>query len=215
MTKICNAVTRLRELDQLGKPWLVLGKGPTLAALTPELVVDKVVVTINHALKVVPRGALALVSHFTDLEALRDCIVDVSHRRPRLVVPYHPHVAMNPGQPTIFQYAAEKTTLGIVLNDLSESGDLWAYNSDRAGKLSAHAELTEVRVRLFSAVAVFNLLGLAGVRKVFTLGVDGGTKYDKRMDPKTRLKNGQKTFDVQNGELAKAMVKHSMEWVKL
>jgi hypothetical protein len=73
-------------------------------------------------------------------------------------------------------------------------------------------KLPTVRVRLFSAVAGLNILALARVKRVYTLGIDGGTEYAKCVPAADRLANGQDSFDVQFKELRRT---HRVLGVKL
>ena len=75
---------------------------------------------------------------------------------------------------------------------------LW-YNSSRSKPLMIKSGPV-VRVRGFSGVAAVNLLANAGVKEVFTLGVDGGTKYSSKFDKSTLLANGRESFDCQKSE---------------
>jgi hypothetical protein len=57
-----------------------------------------------------------------------------------------------------------------------------------------------VKASYFSAEAALNLLAVAGVRRVRTLGVDGGSDYSRDFDDlkeKTLLANGRPSFDLQ------------------
>lgn len=217
MMLIHDAVCMLRQTQiRHKKPWLVLGKGPTLAKLTPAIAAAHSVVALNHAIEVVPRPYVSpVIAHFTDIEAIGGCILAITRGRPKVVMPWHPHVAMEPGLFTVANHSDGHSASAIVIGDLIDSESLWSYNSDRADHLEAHPELTRVRVRAFSAVAAFNLLALADVKEIFSLGVDGGKDYDTRMDAVNKLANGQKSFDAQTPELTRTLLKHSIRWIKL
>lgn len=214
---IHDAVTQLREVAVRSElPWLILGKGPTLAKLTPELAAAHNLLVLNHAIDVVPRPYKSpTIVHFTDIEALADCVVTLSRGHPRVIMPWHPHVHMEPAAQTIVHHAEGHRAAAIAISDLLERRDVWGYNSDRALMFDSHPDLQPVRVRAFSAVPAFNLLALAGAKEIFTLGVDGGKDYDPRMDPKNKLANGHKSFDAQATELGRTIAKHSIRWVRL
>jgi hypothetical protein len=58
--------------------------------------------------------------------------------------------------------------------------------------------------RYFSSEAALGILGRMGVRKIYTLGIDGGTKYSKSFEDlssSTLLTSGQPSFDLQFEQL--------------
>ncbi len=214
---IHDAVCMLRMTSiRHQKPWLVLGKGPSLSKLTPEILATHNILALNHAIEVVPRPyAGVVVVHFTDIEAVGGCILPLTYGRPKVIMPWHPPVGMTPNLLTVERHTEGHSASAIALGDAIDGERMWSYNSDRADSLEAHPEFTRVRVRAFSAVAAFNLLALADVKAIFSLGVDGGKGYDSRMDAKNKLVNGQKSFDAQAPELARTLLKHSIRWTAL
>jgi hypothetical protein len=183
-----------------GVPWLVLGKGPSAAgaASRPRLLP---VLALNHACLAVQ----ADVAHFSDWEAFLDCY-------PRLgtavaCLPWRPHVNFQPSR---------KHNLLELLRAAGIPEDrVVSYNSSRAAHLPRNRQLPDVPVRFFSAVAAFNILGLAGVRYVHTLGVDGGKAYAPEFDQKDRLANGRQSFDVQFPEIRRACKRYRIQWTDL
>lgn len=181
------------------RPWLVLGKGPTAERVAEVDTSQYHILTLNHACMV----ATPTVAHFVDIEAYRDCAGRLeSTINPKVCLPWHPHVGNKAGKPCLTDYGIPERRL-------------LSYNSTTAGKLPRMPGLPTVRLRFFSAVAAFNILGQAGVREVYSLGVDGGTEYAPAFDAKDRLSNGRSSFDDQFGEIANAVKTHAMNWVKL
>jgi hypothetical protein len=213
------AVAYVRDSFPRHRPWLVLGKGPSLARLKPQDALQYSVMTLNHACLV----ARPDVASFVDWEACADCfprLADASsyHGRPIAVcLPWHPHVRCRPTDQTLdqFQPAVAGLDRGSAWLSAGIQGRLLAYNSTTAGRLPRHPHLATVRVRHFGAVAAFNLLAKAGVREVASLGVDGGTEYDPRFDPKDRLANGHRTFDAQFAEINRTVKANKMTWRRL
>lgn len=202
---ILNAVAILKPLAN--DPWLIVGKGPSLA-LRNELDLSRYsILTLNHACRyVVPR-----IAHFTDLEAYAACEDTCQEGQSRIVLPWHPHVEMTPGRNTL----DDCCRLRPALDRLRRHFRLASYNSTVAHKLPQSARLPTIRVRYFSAVAAVNLLLAAGVKRLFTLGVDGGTAYAPGFDQQDRLANGRPSFDVQFGEIRAACKKQNATLVAL
>ncbi len=197
--------------------WLVLGKGPTAAPFLadPALAAGYRVLTLNHAcLKVTP--ALA---HFVDWDAFAACGDHLANAELPTCLPWFPHERNTATNRSLLKRAklfGENGPAGIALAWLSAKEKLFAYNSTTAPRQSVpHHALPHVRLRYFSAVAAFNILAVSGVKVIHSAGVDGGTGYAAGFDPQTHLANGRTTFDAQLPELAAAVKRHGIEWVKL
>lgn len=202
------AVTALR--GHAAADWLVLGKGPTavrVAELPPQ---HYRLLTLNDAVRLAPTPLLTF-AHFTDYEAWRRQAGYVAERDFTAVLPWLPHQRMKPGPDTLLALCRRDRDLQWLL----AQNRLLCYNSTLAGPKKRRPGLGLVRVRLFSAVAAFNLLGAAGVRKVHSLGVDGGTEYAPCFDPAHRLANGRASFGPQLPELKFALKRYGMTWEPL
>jgi len=181
------------------RPWLVLGKGPTAERMSDLDTSKYHFLTLNHACRLVVPD----VAHFVDIEAYNDCAAYLDTvLQARVCLPWHPHVGNRAAKPDLLQYGIPDRRLV-------------SYNATTAGKLSRMPGLPTVRLRFFSAVAAFNILGHAGVREVYSLGVDGGTAYAPAFDHKDKLRNGRDTFDDQFGEIEYAVKSHKLNWTKL
>lgn len=194
-----SAVDHVRELTAATpRPWLVVGKGPT-ADYICRVDADRYhVLTLNHACLLVPPA----VAHFVDAEALESCRHQLLRLGCHVALPWHPHRKYRPHADTLADYPWA-----------GEFGPrLLAYNATTAGRLPRHPALPMLRLRYFSAVAAFNVLIAAGVRNICSIGVDGGTGYAEAFDKKTRLANGQKTFDVQFAEISTAVKRNRVHW---
>lgn len=197
------------------RPWLILGKGPSLDNLGAVDTSKYNVLTLNHAcLLCVPT-----IAHFTDWEAWAACrpfLVAAVQGDPTseiaLCLPWHPHVDYKPSRRTLAWWATDDA---VTYREFHRRGRLVSYNSTVAHKLPANSNLTTVRVRYFSAVAAFNLLALAGVIDVDTIGVDGGTGYATTMNPTDRLANGRPSFDVQFDEIMHTVKAYGITWRRL
>jgi hypothetical protein len=199
------------------RPWLVLGKGPSLALRVGVDLACYRTLALNHACRVHP----CTLAHFTDLEAFRACrdyLLDNATRAllpyvPHVVLPWVPHEDMGPGHYNLSELVDQG--LEPALGSLARRNLLWSYNSTRVSRARHHPKLTVVPVRYFSAVAAVNILALAGEREVFTLGVDGGRGYAPGFDPADRLANGRDSFDVQFAEIDRTVRRHKIRYVNL
>jgi hypothetical protein len=210
MARIGNVLEFVRNRDD---PWLIVGKGPSLdrfdGVALAGLAAAYNVLTLNHACRVIVPD----LAHFCDLEALRDCALDLVPMQTSLCVPWWPHVAMRPGRVHLkgLADASGDHLLGV----FAGLGRLWSYNSTVASKLPRNRKLPEIRVRYFSAVAAFNILARAGCKRIATVGVDGGTGYSVHFDAKDRLANGRDGFDVQFAEIEATCRQLGVEHIRL
>lgn len=204
-----GVVSYVRELTH--KPWLIVGKGPTVDRVTEIDTSLYHCLTLNHACAVVVPD----VAHFVDLEAMQDCMAallrDECRAATRLCVPWHPHVKCSPTKKTLEQCKLEEP----ILTAYAGADRLLSYNATTAGKLKAAPFLPVVRLRYFSAVAAFNILAMAGVHEVFSIGVDGGVGYGRVFDTKDRLANGRKSFDDQTREILETCRRFKIHWIGL
>ncbi|MDX1670273.1 MAG: glycosyltransferase, partial [Limnobacter sp.] len=100
-----------------------------------------------------------------------------------------------------------------VLDKLAKEGRLKWYNL-RTTK-TVHGSSPVVQAMAFSSEAAVSALGLAGVKTIRTLGVDGGTDYAVSFDDlagSTRLNNGHKSYDIQFQGIANTVQKHQLDF---
>lgn len=195
-----SVVEFVRAHDRQTGParWCVLGKGPTSDGFDPcEWRCDNVV-TLNHAVRL-PRDEPTL-AHFVDVEAYLDCAADMSPTQ-RVAMPWHPHVGMKPTVRTLVDFFRDCDHLRRAFL----AGRLFSYNASNHHRFIKNRHLPVVRLRYFSAVAVFNFLAAAGVAVIYSLGVDGGTGYGRAFDPKDRLANGRRSFSDQDAEIERVV----------
>lgn len=192
----------MRELAgrRPGRPWLVVGKGPTAPAAIAHAAGCHVV-TLNHACRLV-RPDLA---HFVDVEAVCDCRGDLGDAV--LVVPWRPHCGCRPGPRTLdgYDWAAAAAA----------RGRLASYQASTAPPDPSRPDLPRLRLRYFGAVAVFHLLAESGVREVWSAGVDGGRDYAAVFDRRTLLANGRGSFDDQFPEIDRLVRSYGLSWRRL
>jgi hypothetical protein len=167
------------------KPWLIVGKGPTFDSIHKVNLHDYNVLGLNHVMYRIP----CLLGHAIDYDVFTMSERNLLCRH--IVTPWEPHINFVPGGvPAPNLFANKDLNIDIPI--------LW-YNSDRSKKLMMQSGPV-VRVKLFSACAAVNLLANAGVKEIYTVGVDGGKGYSKEFDPKDKLANGRASFDGQTKE---------------
>lgn len=191
-----------------GKPfaersWLILGKGPSLARYSEFADLDERFNTfgLNH----VCRERHTLVTHVIDVNVIGE-IQDLEHRTDFLVMARHPHVEFKSTEKTLEQFVAETP----VLRDFDLRGHLLWYNLSSWPK--PHDASPVVKVGWFSAEAAVGLLAMAGVRKIRTLGIDGGNKYAEAFKDISPFRGGHKTFDHQNKPIEDTVKKYSLDY---
>ena len=172
------------------EPWLILGKGPSFASRQSYDLSGYHLLSLNHAVREQP----VLVAHMIDLNVVEAC-GDVLESQARfLVMPWYPHVHNRPGSRSLEALLPSSPPL----QRFARSGRLLWY--DLSTSLVRHGAGPVVNASYFSAEAALNLLAVAGVRRVRTLGVDGGSDYSPDFDDlreKTLLANGRPSFDLQ------------------
>ncbi len=180
------------------RPWLVAGKGPSFAQVAGLPLDGWRVLTLNDAVREVPRADLA---HFIDLEALERCS-GVLDRARCVVMPWYPHSGHRPGR----WHLGELSRQHPVLARLRAQGRLLWY--DLASAPRRHGPGPVVTATFFSAEAALDLLATAGIRTVRTAGVDGGSGYAEAfadLRNVSRLANGQRDFDRQFESFARVI----------
>ncbi|PSR52055.1 hypothetical protein AHMF7605_00235 [Adhaeribacter arboris] len=201
------------------KPWLILGKGPSYAYINQYNLKDFFTVSLNHVIKKIK----VTVAHAIDFDVVESCAQEIDANAQYLVLPWHPHFAHRPTDKCLVDIVKENE----FVRKLDKEGRLlWYYKSTRSIEVNDvpyspkpnFKNYPEVPVLYFSAEAVVNLLGLAGAKKIRSLGVDGGTSYSKDfkdLAEKTLLANGQSSFDLQFKSISKTIMKLDIDYAPL
>jgi hypothetical protein len=185
------------SFDASARPWLLLGKGPSFERRAE---VD-LGAYFTLALNDVVRELEVTVAHAIDLDVVVRCAEAIERNARFLVLPWRPHVRFDPGPKTLADLVDDLP----VLARLSRAGRLIAYDLSSAPPSGASPR---IEARFFSAEAALELLAVVGAREVRSLGVDGGTAYARSFDDlsaRTRLANGQPSFDLQFEQLARVL----------
>lgn len=192
-----------------GRPWLILGKGPSFAKRDAFDLTQYHLLSLNHAVREQPVD----LAHLIDIDVV-DAVGDALYTNAKAVVmPWHPHQDQAYCRTTLEEWAERKPVLGR----LRDEGRLLWYNLVGTG---AHARpgSPEVLVKYFSGEAVVNLLATAGVRTIRSLGVDGGVRYSGNftdLSGSTLLANGRSSFDKQFDRIAKTLLATGIDFAPL
>ena len=188
--------------------WLVLGKGPSYALRDRFDLSSFHLMSLNHAVREQP----VLAAHMIDVDVVRDCSDAIAQNAGVLVMPWYPHVHNAVGAHSLEELAGDIP----VLQRLREEGRLLWY--DLSTSPIRHGPAPVVEATYFSAEAALNLLAAAGVRRVRSLGIDGGSSYSPAFEDlrdKTLLANGRTSFDLQFEGFARTIARTGVDFSPL
>lgn len=196
-------------IEDLNKPWLILGKGPSFSKLHEFDTTDYLKLSLNHAV----REVKVKLAHIVDFDVAETLGGILDENAEYVVMPWHPHVKCKASRLSL-----EELIQGCpVLLKLDSQGRLLWYNAQTSREPNPSSSVV-VGLRYFSVEAALNLLALAGVKKIRTLGVDGGNSYSgtfKDLNDKTLLANGRTSFDIQFSELRKTIRNFNLDFSPL
>ncbi|HKP47720.1 MAG TPA: hypothetical protein VJT50_14060 [Pyrinomonadaceae bacterium] len=192
----------------LDQPWVILGKGPSFSKRGQFDLNSFKTISLNHVIREVP----VTLAHAIDLDVVKHCEAAIERNAQAVVMPWVPHVNNEAGRETLQSIIPQVP----VLRRLSEQGRLLWYNSSTSEL--RHAGAPVVEVKSFSAEAALNLLAMAGVRHVRSLGIDGGNAYSgafQDLVDTTLLNNGHESFDRQFAQFAKIIQRTGVDYAPL
>lgn len=198
---------KTRGIDP-NQPWLILGKGPSFAKRNAHDLKPYLTMSLNHAVREQP----VVVAHMVDLDVIDACGESLLNNAQVVVLPWFPHVNNRPGRHNLGELARTNP----LLQRIDDQGRLLWYNHSKARQTNGDSPV--VRVRFFSAVAALNLLALAGVRTIRSLGIDGGASYSQEFNDlkdKTLLANSRSSFDRQFEEIARTIATTGIDYAPL
>jgi hypothetical protein len=190
------------------KPWLILGKGPSFSKRDQFNLSGYLTLSLNHVVREMP----VTVAHMIDSDVVDACGEVLLKNAQYVLLPWIPHVNNLPGSETLADIARRHDILG----QLEGQGRLLYYNLSTGRKRNLDGPV--VRVRYFSAEAAINLLATAHVRKVRSLGIDGGVNYGGEFNDlkdQTLLVNKRDTFDSQFQEIARTILTTGIDYAPL
>jgi len=190
------------------KPWLIVGKGPSFSKID-DLKLDKFYTFgLNHVIKKL--DALDIV-HLIDFDVFESCAEDIYKKVKYLVMPINPHFGNKATEVTIKDLVEKNETL----KKLSDEKRLFWYNHLKKDhflndKNRERLNYENVEVKYFSAEVPFYLLGMFGIKEIYSVGIDGGSSYDNNFQTDTLLANGRTSFDIQFDEIANTIGKFDL-----
>lgn len=197
------------------QPWLLFGKGPSFSKRRLFDLSQYNTLSLNHAVCEQP----VKVAHMIDLDVVDDCADAIDKYAEFLVLPWVPHVNCTLGSRNLAEIVQDHP----FLRRMDEQNRLLWYNLSASWYGPSAAQLRcgdspVVSVVFFSSEAALNLLALAGVHRLQSLGIDGGATYSKEFEDlkdKTLLKNGHESFDIQFAEIAKIIMRTGIDYAPL
>lgn len=175
------------------KPWLIVGKGPSFDRISEVDLAQYNVIGLNHVIYNID----CLLGSVIDMDVISKSEDKVKCLH--IVTPWYPHINFKPTKKSIADFSEDPSCCKV-------DASLW-YNSSRSTRSGIEPGGPTVTVKCFNAVAAVNLLGSVGVKKVHTVGVDGGTLYSKSFSTNTLLSNGRSSFNCQSVEFKKSKLK--------
>lgn len=178
----------IKSISKPNKPFLMIGKGPTLSLESNIQRSKYISIGLNH----VSSKYDVDIAHAIDLEVLIECGSEIYKKAKYLLMPWYPNYKFNPHNKNLQELLNENETI----KSFYDSGRLLTYN--RANGLSPHPDGgVPVLPRFFSGDTVFQLLSLLNEKKIYSIGVDGGTQYSSEFSNLKSLENGRSSFDDQ------------------
>jgi lipopolysaccharide biosynthesis glycosyltransferase len=190
------------------RPWLILGKGPSFSEYSSEDASNFQIITLNDVIREVSSADLA---HFIDLEAFERCADQVSKAR-IVIMPWFPHIGNKPSKINLSQIAINHPAL----NNLAKQNRLCWYNLSTSSAQQKDSPV--VNAKYFSAEAVLEILAMSGVRKIRSLGLDGGVGYSEQFSDLfklTHLTNNQKSFEPQFSSFSQTILRTDLDYSPL
>lgn len=184
--------------------WLVAGKGPSFDAR--HFNTCEQTLALNHVVNAVEQTT---VLHCVDLEVADVCAAAIDDRADYLLMPWCPNIDLKIQEKTLTALAAAHP----ILAKMDAAGRLLAYN--RRESPAQHADLPTISVTYFSAEGAFGVLAACGVRRIETMGLDGGQNYAAAFASLNPLENGRPSYDRQFPELERLVRRHGIEWTRL
>jgi hypothetical protein len=191
-------------------PWLILGKGPSFSMRCDYDLSPYKILTLNDSARQCSKIDIA---HFIDFDAYERCSHALSESDGSIVVmPWFPHFNHKAGTADLASLLNENP----LLSQLAGEGRLYWY--DLTSSPVRHGRHPVVSARFFSAEAAFDLLATAGVKRVRSLGVDGGKTYSEEFSDLSiisLLANSQKNFNRQFESFAKVIARTGADYAPL
>jgi len=211
---------KLEEKINWNSEFLILGKGPSFSKEALHKINQSSKHGIHYDYNIFGLNHVAEVFsvHFTnivDLDVLNKKIIRNSDN---IMMPWHPHIANRPSSLNLQQLTIGNKYLDKLKRDhvMGKTMTYWYNLSTWKGKHKKwRAYNPTVKAKYFSVEVVIDILGMLGVKKIYTLGIDGGTEYADEFKHLKPLTNGRKVFDMQFEAIKTLKNQYRMEIIKL
>jgi hypothetical protein len=194
----------IRSILHPTKPILVLGKGEGYSKVQTTNLSEYQIVGLNHTVC----KQQVLFGHCIDLDVLENQFVQNCKYA---ILPYHPHIDCKVTTKTLPELVKKNKFLA----KLDEEGKLLWYNCSTWKGFPQNPAFPLIEARYFSSEAMFNILGRAGVKNIFTLGIDGGYTYASEFQHLKPLSNGRESFNEQFPRLKRICKDFNISWKQL
>lgn len=193
-----------KDYEAENKPWLICGKGLSLRPLTEEESRHYNVMTINHALRVVK----ADIAHIIDFDVV-DNLKEILLTAKIVLMPYYPHFGFAPNPLITLEEWSQKNP---ILKQLRDEGRLFGYNLSTINKRANDSPV--VKAQYFTSEASINLLAKINVKKIRTLGIDGGKERASQFNDLANV-NKDRGYDLQWKGIRKSIQKYEIDFSPL
>jgi hypothetical protein len=192
-----DAGSDLHKKFDKNQTFLLLGKGPSFSHIDKYDLSSMISISLNHVI----RELNVDIAHLIDFDVFEDCESEIYNNARYVLMPNKPHFK-NQTTGTTLRQMVEKNAC---LKKIDQEGRLIWYNL-RASKLHVSTFCLQlkgfpaVNNGVFSSDTLVQALAVSGVKRIRTLGVDGGSHYSlafKDLEAKTLLNNQQESFDNQ------------------
>lgn len=190
------------------RPWLMLGKGPSFDLRSNYDLSAYETLALNHVVRELPVS----MAHILDIDVVLACADAIGQNARLLAMPWYPHENNKVGERSLEYWCQEIP----VLRQLDSEGRLLWYDLSTSRKRYGAGPV--VQAKYFSAEAALSLLALSGVKRVRSLGVDGGDAYGKAftdLSEVTRLNNTHTSFDLQFQGFANTIRRTGVDYAPL
>ena len=195
------------------KPWLIVGKGPSFDQIGIVKIDDFNIFSLNSSISSIPNSDIA---HIIDFEVYKELENQLYKKSSYVLLPINPHFKNKPSRVTIPDLINENK----ILKKLSKEGRLLWYNHLPKGKFLRKNNIRKIfykkhSVKHFSAESAFSILGSYNIKKIYSVGVDGGDQYSSCFEKKNKLSNDQLTYNKQFNNIARSIIKYQITYVPI
>jgi hypothetical protein len=186
------------------KSTLCIGKGRTYSKVQTTNLSKYQTIGLNHVVEMLQID----FAHCIDLDVLSTRFVQNCKYA---ILPYHPHIDFKVTNKTLPELVKTNT----FLEELDRTDKLLWYHCSTWKGDRQYPSFPVIEAKFFSSEAIFNILAMAGIKEIKTLGIDGGYEYAKEFQHLKPLSNGRESFNEQFPRLKKICKEFGLDWIQL